>query len=111
VLLKVINGTTKGDTVSLCYTCRNATVIKGPTNEIIDCSQLSEHLAKELRRIQPIHHCNYYDNKATPSLQHMNTIAWELLPDKKTGRIGFAPPKGKRDANVYNPVTGKQEWI
>jgi len=110
MLLKVEGGTPKGSSPSLCMTCRNATVIHGTKYTIIECSELSSAGSKQLMEIQPITRCSYYDDKSKPSLSHMTDIAWELKPNKKTGKLGFQMPEEKRHKVLFNPVAGRDEY-
>jgi len=40
----------------------------------------------------------------------MTDIAWELKPNKKTGKLGFQMPEEKRHKVLFNPVAGRDEY-
>jgi hypothetical protein len=109
MLLQVPGGTPKGDAKSLCLTCRNATIVTGTTKMLIDCEVLGSDNTKELVKIQPVHRCSGYDDKSMPSLTHMKDVAWELKPNKKTGKLGFQQPASKYIA-IEDPFSGKETW-
>ncbi len=103
---KVYGGTDKVAT-SLCDSCRNATIARGHALSIIECSIISTR--SNLASIQPVVTCTDYDNKANPSLSSMREIAWKLEPSKKTGKLGFAPPKDKY-VGIVDPFSGKDTY-
>jgi hypothetical protein len=109
VLLKVLDGTVRGDTKALCYRCRYATIVKGGGGELISCGEIYHNEGKDLMKIQPVYQCSSFDDKSMPSLGHMKSIAWELLPDKKSGKIGFQKPVRER-APITNPLSGEIEY-
>ncbi len=109
MLLKVEGGTPKGGCKSLCASCRNATSIEGSTYRLISCTEISSVHDHRLNEMQPIVKCSSYDDKSMPSLSHMKDIAWELKPNKKTGRLGFHMPDRKNVA-MYDPASGKDLW-
>lgn len=108
MLLQVPGGTPKGGAVSLCLSCRNATVVSGQRSNLISCAELSSNKERELQAIQPVFRCSSYDDKSKPSLSHMKFIAWELKPNKKTGKLGFQQPPDAH--SLINPFNGQDTY-
>ena len=86
--LKIQGGTVRYGELSLCQTCRYATVIRGPglQDRIVNCGQITNGTA---RISFPVHSCTGYSDKRHPSLYEMEDIAWVLRSDVRKGQIGF----------------------
>lgn len=108
-MIKVYGGTTKCES-SLCLSCRNATVVHGQTGVLIECSVLYRENGRIVAAMQPVVACSEYDDKARPSLSNMREIAWELTPNKKTGKLGFVSPDVKKIKTLTDPTTGREVW-
>jgi hypothetical protein len=57
-----------------------------PSQEIVECSQLSEGRG---RVPFPVTSCTDYADRRLPSLYHMEDIAWVLRSDANRKQIGF----------------------
>lgn len=88
----------KNDTDSLCYTCRNAQVMRGQTldREIVLCDEIIYGGMAGQRVPFKISECNKYADSNHPSKHDMEQVAWILKTDKGR-RIGFQPPPKKGD--------------
>jgi hypothetical protein len=93
--VKVHGGTVAHGEPSLCYTCRYATIVKGTTqrHEIIDCSRLSDGHGRITFAVTS---CSGYSNRQSPTLSHMEDIAWVLRSDPKRKDIGFVRSRDLR---------------
>lgn len=89
--IRVIGGTVENHSQSLCQTCRNGMITKGPaeSSERVRC----ECLAADPVMPQPIVSCTSYDDKSRPSLHDMRSIAWILRTDQSGKAIGFVTNK------------------
>jgi hypothetical protein len=87
---KGVEGGTTGGAKSLCKSCRHAHVTKGlaESSETVTCHAFSTRVMPPI-----ITECNQYDDKSQTSLWDMKAIAWVLVNDKKTGKIGFMNAK------------------
>ena len=85
--LKIHGGTAPGNSHSLCHTCRYSTIVRGTRSneELIECSRLGD----ETRIKFAVKSCSVYSDRATPSLDHMEDIAWLLRTDVKRKHLGF----------------------
>lgn len=88
---KIRGGTTSDQNTSLCVSCRSATIINGPrqSDQITTCSILG----RNARITFSVTSCSDYSDKATPSLWHMEDIAWILRSDPKHKQVGFVRAK------------------
>ena len=89
---KIRGGTTTDASESLCTTCRNATIVRGPRleHDIVECGMLTGHR----RRITfPVTFCTDYSDRRLPTLRSMEEIAWVLRTDNRTKKIGFVPAR------------------
>jgi hypothetical protein len=88
--VKIHGGTASGDASSLCYSCRYATIVRGSrlSEEVIECSRVSN----DQRITFAVKFCNKYSDRAMPSLDHMEDIAWILRTDVKRKQVGFVRP-------------------
>jgi hypothetical protein len=93
--VKVQGGTAPGNASSLCHTCRYASIVRGTrlSEEVIECSRLNENT----RIAFAVKFCTKYSDRSTPSLDHMEDIAWILRTDATRKQVGFIRP---RDASV-----------
>lgn len=83
VVLKIIDGTPRTQT-SLCESCWHSTIINGENFEkIVHCNELGRDIRFKVNR------CNRYDDKALPSLQDLEKIAW-VVESRVKDKVGFA---------------------
>ena len=82
--VKVRGGTVNHGEPPLCTSCRYAIVAKGARlgDEIVKC-----HPVGVLRFA--VTSCSAYEDRATPSLWHMEQIAWVLRPKAGGKSVGF----------------------
>ena len=82
-----MRGGTAVSTENLCRTCRSATIARGHavSEELVKCEVFGM-----LR--YPIAECTDYVDKDQTSLNMMRETAWVILPDKRTGDLGFVTP-------------------
>jgi len=82
-----MRGGTAISTENLCRSCRSATIAKGHavSEELVKCEQFGM-----LR--YPIAECTDYVDKDRTSINAMRETAWVILPDKRTGDLGFVTP-------------------
>lgn len=94
--LNVIQGTINESKPSLCRTCRNITIMKGPaeSQRIFWCHRFGK-LQFEA------YNCTAYADKRTPSLQDMYDLAWQLRSEDS--------PKGKVAWGFYSPKQMKEQ--
>jgi len=86
--VKIRGGTVQHGEVSLCVTCRHATIIQGPglQDRIVDCDRLSD---RESRIPFPVSACSGYSDRRHPTVYEMEDIAWVLRTDPHRKSIGF----------------------
>ena len=86
--VKIQGGTVDHGEASLCHTCRHATIVRGTSyrHEIIDCNRLSDGLG---RITFVVTSCSAYSDRRSPTLMHMEDIAWVLRSDTKRNQLGF----------------------
>lgn len=90
---KVIGGTPRSDSASLCLTCRAAWHMKTVNlGEVIMCRAFNNGF----RILAPVVECATYDDKRQPSLYDMQQIAWEVT-SRARGSVGFG---GARDLTI-----------
>jgi signal recognition particle subunit SEC65 len=82
----VRGGTVFGE--PLCTTCRLAGRVTGQS--LTQDRMFCHSLGKELTFLA--YECSVYDDKRNPSKWDMEQIAWVLVTDVKTKRIGFRAP-------------------
>lgn len=88
---KVDKGTPYHHGPSLCVTCRHAMILAG--SALADERTFCDAAPRGHDRIVfKVTACTKYDDKARPSFNQMQQIAWELRTDKKGHRIGFMSP-------------------
>jgi hypothetical protein len=89
--VKIHGGTAPGDASSLCHSCRYATIVRGSSvsQEVIECSRISN----DHRITFAVKFCTKYSDRAMPSLDHMEDIAWILRTDAKRKQVGFVRPQ------------------
>jgi hypothetical protein len=87
--IKIEGGTAHEGDPPLCYTCRSATIARGPrlADEVIECHALASRITF------PVTFCTRYVNRQHPSIHEMEEIAWVLRTDASRQRIGFVQPK------------------
>ena len=92
--VKIHGGTASGDASSLCHSCRHATIVRGSSlsDEVIECARVSN----DQRLTFAVKFCNKYSDRAMPSLDHMEDIAWILRTDAKRKTVGFVRPHDLR---------------
>jgi hypothetical protein len=82
-LLKVLDGTPRGDAPFLCKSCQFSVCIKGAEGqEYIKCNVLTNTITFKVIE------CNNYLSKKDPSLGAMESIAWVVVT-KGTRVMGF----------------------
>ncbi len=91
--IKVRGGTIEGGDGTLCVSCRNAVIVKGPNlkSERVMCEKFPYGSDAEVTF--PVKECSVYDYKATTSVHDMYATAWVLRTDGKGRSIGFVPYK------------------
>lgn len=79
---------------SLCRTCQNVMIIKGDriNNETIIC-----HVHPAIRVTFDVRSCDGYQQKTTQSIHEMREVAWVIEVNKRSGKVGFRPPKKQED--------------
>lgn len=83
--IKVLHGTPKGGK-SLCYSCRNAVIVKGINfQELVYCNGV--HPTVDIKF--PVVECSVFDDKAAVSRYEMEQIAW-TVQSRTRGPMGFA---------------------
>lgn len=89
---KIRGGTTTDASESLCATCRNATIVRGPRleHDIVECGMLS---GPRRRVTFPVTFCTDYSDRRMPTLRGLEEIAWVLRTDNRTKTIGFVPSR------------------
>ena len=94
----VEGGTPFGD--PLCPTCRWFQEIKGQslTQISMNCSYLSKPL--KFRAYE----CSQYSDKRYPHVNDMTQIAWMLVTDVKTKKIGFMSAAEWRENHSSEPM-------
>jgi hypothetical protein len=86
--VKIHGGTAPGGAGSLCHSCRYATIVRGASQseEVIECSRVEKAINFAVK------FCTKYSDRAMPSLDHMEDIAWILRTDVKRKQVGFVRP-------------------
>ena len=93
---KVIGGTVKGGSESICKSCRGAQIIYGVNNqEVVFCRKLEKRMGF------PVTSCSIYDDKRLPDLYDMKDTAW-IVRSRNRGPMGFAGEE-KREIVVEPP--------
>jgi hypothetical protein len=85
--VKIRGGTVNHGDPPLCSSCRYALVVKGARlgDEIVRCNLLGA----ETHLRFPVSSCSAYENRAQPSLWHMEQIAWVLRSSPGGKKVGF----------------------
>ena len=79
---------------TLCEHCRHSTIIGGAGGEvIIMCSQPYPAIPINIRVVK----CNDFDDRGSVSQREYEDIGWVLRTDKRTGKVGFEPPKKQEE--------------
>ncbi len=102
--MKVQNGTRR-DGPALCKSCRRSVIMASAENnrEAVYCHSIEEYIHTKVTE------CNAYEDKATPSLYEMESIAWVLVT-KKAGRdIGFRALSAKDYKKEFKTHTSLPE--
>lgn len=88
--VKIHGGTAPGNSGSLCHSCRHATIVRGSSQseEVIECARVSSEKPINFA----VKFCTKYSDRAMPSLDHMEDIAWILRTDVKRRQVGFVRP-------------------
>jgi len=96
--IKIQGGTAREDEPALCFSCRHAKVVQGPSSRdrIVECRELAAPVTFKVTS------CTQFLNRRHPSLWHMEDIAWVLRTDPKRRRVGFV--RG-RDLKVTERLT------
>ena len=91
MFLKIHGGTATGSSDSLCHSCRHATIVRGSSqsHEVIECARVSNEKPINFA----VKFCTKYADRAMPSLDHMEDIAWILRTDAKRKQVGFVRPQ------------------
>lgn len=98
--VKIQGGTATEGELSLCVTCRFATIVKGSRlrDEIVECSELAYGRG---RVTFPVTSCSAYSDSRRPSLRAMEEMAWVLRSDPKKNEIGFVRASTLRAKERY----------
>lgn len=91
--IKVRGGTLEGSDNSLCFSCREATVIQGSSHRELNIFCSAVPYGATSRVTFPVKQCSAYDYKANPRLGDLYEAAWILRTDAKSKHIGFVPYK------------------
>lgn len=103
----VVRDGTERNERSLCLSCKNSTVVRGHRMEpIMECSEINNTSA--LNRMQPVLRCSAYHQKGQPTIYHLQQIAWELKPNKNTGKLGFHKPETNKHTSIFIPHSGEE---
>jgi hypothetical protein len=101
----VRGGTAFGE--PLCRTCRQCFSIKGQSlsEEYLHCHAVNKQISFEA------YECGFYDDKRQPSRYDMEQIAWILMSDAQTKKIGFLSQeelrrRGINPGNTPQPAVG-----
>ena len=87
--INVHGGTAKHGDPSLCLSCRHAVVAHGTkaAERIVRCNRLDASVTFRVTS------CSDFVDRSTPSLFHMEDIAWVLRSDTRRNTIGFVRGK------------------
>jgi hypothetical protein len=105
--VKIRGGTGTDGSTPLCYSCRWATIARGPRlgDEIISCSRLSDNHG----RIRfPVVSCTAYTDRRLTSLHDMEDLAWVLRSDNRRKQIGFVRARDLKPVHRY--VLDDDDW-
>jgi hypothetical protein len=84
---------------SLCYTCKNAAIVKGQNGElVIHCNA---YIFEHNRHVVPfkVAECNGYLQINVPDKHEMEKIAW-IVEARRRGKPGFQVPEGEDQMEV-----------
>ena len=98
--MKIHGGTVRHGEPSLCLTCRNATVVQGPSlqDRVVDCGRLS---TRDSRIPFPVSACSEYSDRRHPTLREMEDVAWVLRTDARRRKIGFVQARELKPLQRY----------
>jgi hypothetical protein len=85
--VKVRDGTVNHGDASLCSSCRHAMVTKGARlgEELVRCGVRWQLVAISFR----VTSCTEYQDRALPTLDDMEEIAWSLRSTPRGKKVGF----------------------
>ena len=79
---------------TLCEHCQHSTIAQGTGGEVqIWCSQMYPSAKIKMRVVK----CNDFDDRSAVNRREYEDIGWVLRTDKRTGKVGFEPPKKPRE--------------
>lgn len=89
LVLKVLGGTVRGD-IDLCATCRWAHRTTGAlTGQVkVRCNAVAP--PNTIR--EPLASCTSHMDRTKPTLEQMESIAWNFVTAKNGRKLGFTPP-------------------
>ena len=98
--MKIHGGTVRHGDPSLCQTCRNATVVQGPSlqDRVVDYGLLS---SRDSRIPFPVSSCSGYSDRRHPTLREMEDLAWVLRTDSRRRNIGFVQARELKPRQRY----------
>ena len=84
---------------SLCYTCKNASIVKGQNGELL--VHCNAYVFEHLRNRVPfkVAECGAYLQINTPDRHEMEKIAW-IVEARRRGKPGFQIPAGEDQMEV-----------
>ena len=97
MLIKVYNGTSSQTARSLCETCRNATITRGPKleDEIVRCE--AQPMSHPVLIRFKVTECSAYVDSRLPTYAQLVEQAWILRPTSGRRPAGFVRSSDLRD--------------